>query len=49
MVEQTDKSHASDAELEEMIAVTDTGARSPKGPVGMTEFYLILDSELISA
>ncbi len=34
MVEQTDKSHASDAELEEMIAATDTGARSPEGGVG---------------
>ncbi len=34
MVEQTEKSHASDAELEAMIAATDTGARSPKGNVG---------------
>ena len=34
MVEQTEKSHASEAELEEMIAATDTGARSPKGSVG---------------
>ncbi len=34
MVEQTDKSQASDAELEAMIAATDTGARSPEGSVG---------------
>ncbi len=34
MVEQTEKSQASDAELEAMIAATDTGARSPKGNVG---------------
>jgi TRAP transporter 4TM/12TM fusion protein len=34
MVEETDKSQASDAELEAMIAATDTGARSPKGNVG---------------
>jgi len=34
MVEQTEKSQASDAELEAMIAATDTGARSPKGSVG---------------
>ena len=34
MVEQTDKSQASEAELEAMIAATDTGARSPEGSVG---------------
>ncbi|TDJ22635.1 MAG: TRAP transporter fused permease subunit [Gammaproteobacteria bacterium] len=34
MVGETDKSQASDAELEAMIAATDTGARSPKGNVG---------------
>jgi TRAP transporter 4TM/12TM fusion protein len=34
MVEDTEKSHASEAELEAMIAATDTGARSPKGSVG---------------
>ena len=34
MVEQTEKSQASEAELEAMIAATDTGARSPKGGVG---------------
>jgi len=34
MVEQTEKSQASEAELEEMIAATDTGARSPEGSVG---------------
>jgi TRAP transporter 4TM/12TM fusion protein len=34
MVGQTEKSQATDAELEEMIAATDTGARSPEGSVG---------------
>jgi len=34
MVEQTEKSQASEAELEAMIAATDTGARSPAGGVG---------------
>ena len=34
MVEETEKSQASEAELEEMIAATDTGARSPEGSVG---------------
>ncbi|MDH3760074.1 MAG: TRAP transporter permease [Gammaproteobacteria bacterium] len=34
MVEQTEKSQATEAELEEMIAATDTGARSPAGGVG---------------
>jgi len=34
MVEDTEKSQATDAELEAMIAATDTGARSPKGNVG---------------
>ncbi len=34
MVENTEKSQATDAELEEMIAATDTGARSPEGGVG---------------
>ena len=34
MVEHTEKSRATDAELEEMIAATDTGARSPSGNVG---------------
>jgi len=34
MVEDTEKSQASDAELEAMIAATDTGARSPEGNVG---------------
>ncbi|MFA9420505.1 MAG: TRAP transporter permease [Gammaproteobacteria bacterium] len=34
MVEQTEKSQASEAELEAMIAATDTGARSPEGNVG---------------
>jgi TRAP transporter 4TM/12TM fusion protein len=34
VVEHTEKAPATDAELEEMIAATDTGARSPEGPVG---------------
>ncbi|MCP4335965.1 MAG: TRAP transporter permease [Gammaproteobacteria bacterium] len=34
MVEQSEKSQATEAELEEMIAATDTGARSPAGGVG---------------
>jgi len=34
MVEQKDKSVATDAVLEEMIAASDTGARSPAGNVG---------------
>jgi TRAP transporter 4TM/12TM fusion protein len=34
MVEETEKSQATEAELEEMIAATDTGARSPAGGVG---------------
>ena len=34
MVEETEKSIASEAELEAMIAATDTGARSPAGNVG---------------
>ena len=34
MVEQTEKSQATEAELEAMIAATDTGARSPAGGVG---------------
>jgi len=34
MVENTEKSQATDAELEAMIAATDTGARSPEGSVG---------------
>ncbi len=34
MVEQIDKSQATDAELEAMIATSDTGARSPAGKVG---------------
>ena len=34
MVEHIEKSKATDAELEEMIAATDTGARSPSGNVG---------------
>ncbi len=34
MVEQAEKPPASDAELEAMIAATDTGARSPTGGVG---------------
>jgi TRAP transporter 4TM/12TM fusion protein len=34
MVEHTENSRATDAELEEMIAATDTGARSPSGNVG---------------
>ncbi|MCP4188546.1 MAG: TRAP transporter permease [Gammaproteobacteria bacterium] len=34
MVEQTEKSGATEAELEAMIAATDTGARSPAGNVG---------------
>ena len=34
MVEQTDKPQATEAELEAMIAATDTGARSPDGGVG---------------
>ncbi|MFT5659110.1 MAG: TRAP-type uncharacterized transport system fused permease subunit, partial [Gammaproteobacteria bacterium] len=34
MVEQTDKAQPTDAELEEMIAATDTGSRSPAGMVG---------------
>ena len=34
MVEQSDKPQATEAELQEMIAATDTGARSPAGGVG---------------
>ncbi len=34
MVEQSEKSQATEAELEAMIAATDTGARSPDGGVG---------------
>ena len=34
MVEQADKPQATEAELQEMIAATDTGARSPAGGVG---------------
>lgn len=34
MVEESEKSQATEAELEEMIAATDTGARSPAGTVG---------------
>ena len=34
MVEESEKSQATEAELEEMIAATDTGARSPTGAVG---------------
>ncbi|MCP4433442.1 MAG: TRAP transporter permease, partial [Gammaproteobacteria bacterium] len=34
MVEQTEKPKATEAELEAMIAATDTGARSPHGTVG---------------
>jgi len=34
MVEQTEKAPATEAELEAMIAATDTGARSPEGSVG---------------
>ncbi len=34
MVEETEKPQATEAELEEMIAATDTGARSPAGGVG---------------
>lgn len=34
MVEESEKSQATEAELEEMIAATDTGARSPAGMVG---------------
>jgi len=34
MVEDTEKPQATDAELEAMIAATDTGARSPEGSVG---------------
>ncbi|MHC4221888.1 MAG: C4-dicarboxylate ABC transporter, partial [Planctomycetota bacterium] len=34
MVENTEKSQATDAELEAMIAATDTGARNPEGSVG---------------
>ena len=34
MVEQTEKPQATEAELEAMIAATDTGARSPHGMVG---------------
>jgi len=34
MVEQTEKPQATEAELEAMIAATDTGARSPHGLVG---------------
>ncbi|MCP4233542.1 MAG: hypothetical protein GY770_08130, partial [Aestuariibacter sp.] len=34
MVEQTEKPGATEAELEAMIAATDTGARSPAGNVG---------------
>jgi TRAP transporter 4TM/12TM fusion protein len=34
MVEQTEKPKATEAELEAMIAATDTSARSPAGPVG---------------
>ena len=34
MVEQSEKPQATEAELEEMIAATDTGARSPDGGVG---------------
>ncbi len=34
MVEQTEKPQATEAELEAMIAATDTGARSPHGAVG---------------
>ncbi|MDC1287031.1 TRAP transporter permease [Gammaproteobacteria bacterium] len=34
MVEQSEKPQATEAELQEMIAATDTGARSPAGGVG---------------
>ena len=34
MVEQSENSQATEAELQEMIAATDTGARSPAGGVG---------------
>jgi TRAP transporter 4TM/12TM fusion protein len=34
MVEQTDRPQATEAELEDMIAATDTGARSPVGNIG---------------
>jgi TRAP transporter 4TM/12TM fusion protein len=34
MVEKTEGPHATEAELEEMIAATDTGARSPVGNIG---------------
>jgi hypothetical protein len=34
MVEKTEGPHATEAELEDMIAATDTGARSPVGNIG---------------